>query len=174
MPEGIEYLHCVQAALDASGLRCQVLDTSGQIREWLAWPLMLPPSTEWPQLACGNNAAPVDEDRTADATLGRVLVWHFAAICSPVSNAEAQTLLCGVGHWPNTGVAVDWSTGSRASPGRVVKPSPGRSPHLWLGPVLPPDKPFEIQIAVHTDMGPGGQPCEGYSGVRTMSRLGHR
>ena len=95
MPEGIEYLHCVQAALDASGLRCQVLDTSGQIREWLAWPLMLPPSTEWPQLACGNNAAPVDEDRTADATLGRVLVWHFAAICSPVSNAEAQTLLCG-------------------------------------------------------------------------------
>ncbi len=40
--------------------------------------------------------------------------------------------------------------------GVLLSPAPGRSPHLWLGPVLPPDKPFEIQIAAHTGMGPGG------------------
>nr|WP_249806735.1 metallophosphoesterase [Bradyrhizobium sp. 1] len=35
MPEGVEYLHCVQAALDEQGLRCQVLDIDGAVRESL-------------------------------------------------------------------------------------------------------------------------------------------
>ncbi|MGY3440120.1 hypothetical protein [Bradyrhizobium sp. USDA 4473] len=39
MPEGVEYLHCVQATLDQRGLRYQVLDTEGAVREQLAWPL---------------------------------------------------------------------------------------------------------------------------------------
>lgn len=39
MPEHIEYLHTVQATLDANGLRYQVLNRSGHIREWLSWPL---------------------------------------------------------------------------------------------------------------------------------------
>lgn len=38
MPEGVEYLHGVQAALDERGLRYQVLDTDGVVRERLAWP----------------------------------------------------------------------------------------------------------------------------------------
>jgi hypothetical protein len=33
MPEGIEYLHCVQGAIDSGGLRYQVLDTEGKVRE---------------------------------------------------------------------------------------------------------------------------------------------
>ncbi len=41
MPEGIEYLHCVQGALDAEGMRYQVLDTEGRVRERLSWPLSL-------------------------------------------------------------------------------------------------------------------------------------
>jgi hypothetical protein len=36
MPEGIEYLHFVQAALDGSGLRYQVIDVDGTVRETLA------------------------------------------------------------------------------------------------------------------------------------------
>ena len=40
MPKETEYLHCVQAALDTTGLRYQVLDTAGQVREWLSWPLI--------------------------------------------------------------------------------------------------------------------------------------
>ena len=38
MPPDDEYLHIVQAALDDKGLRYQVLDRAGQVREWLAWP----------------------------------------------------------------------------------------------------------------------------------------
>ena len=42
MPEGVEYLHCVQAALDGDGLRYHVLDTDGVVRERLQWPLRTP------------------------------------------------------------------------------------------------------------------------------------
>ena len=35
MPEGVEYLHAVQLALDAEGLRYQVLDQAGAVREEL-------------------------------------------------------------------------------------------------------------------------------------------
>jgi hypothetical protein len=34
MPEGVEYLHCVQAALDDHGLRYQVLDTGARVSAW--------------------------------------------------------------------------------------------------------------------------------------------
>ncbi len=111
------------------------------------------------QLARGNNEAPVYEDRTDDATLARVLVWHFAAICSPVGNGEAQTLLCGWATGPTLASLWIGLQGREHRLGVLLSPAPGRSPHLWLGPVLPPDKPFEIQIAVHTGMGPGGLLC---------------
>jgi len=39
MPEGIEYLHCVQMALEKNGLRYQVLDIEGHVREQLSWPV---------------------------------------------------------------------------------------------------------------------------------------
>ena len=47
MPEAVEYLHIAQAALDDQGLRFQVLDREGRLREWLAWELRLPPSETW-------------------------------------------------------------------------------------------------------------------------------
>jgi hypothetical protein len=51
MPEDVEYLHCVQAALDGQGLRFQVLDTEGLPRERLSWPPRLAPCREWTPLA---------------------------------------------------------------------------------------------------------------------------
>ena len=156
MPEGIEYLHCVQAALDASGLRYQVLDMSGQIREWLTWPLVLPPSTLWTPLTFGDQVAPVCGAREDDATQAQLVVWRFAGICPAISGGEAQTLLCG---WdPGPTLAPLW-IGLQGHEQRLVVllgAAPGRSPHLWLGPMLPPDKPFAIQVAIHTGMGPGG------------------
>ncbi len=59
MPEGIEYLHCIQAALDAEGLRYQVLNTEGRVRERLSWPFVLPPERQW-------HALPAGEQRGAD------------------------------------------------------------------------------------------------------------
>lgn len=58
MPEGVEYLHCVQAALDGQGLRLQVLDTDGAVRERLSWPLPPDASVEWRSLPAGESVAP--------------------------------------------------------------------------------------------------------------------
>lgn len=161
MPEGIEYLHAVQAALDADGLRYQVLDTSGQTREWLAWPLILPPSATWKPLARGENVAPVHGDNgeratVPDATPSWLLAWRFAGTCPGGGGGEARTLLCG---WdPGPTLAPLWIglQGHERRLGVLLSPAPGRSPHLWLGPELSPDEPFDIQLAIHTGMGPGG------------------
>jgi hypothetical protein len=155
MPEGVEYLHCMQAALDAGGLRYQVLDTCGQIREWLAWPLVLPPSATWARLSRGVNESPV-HGAGGDVTSAQLVVWRFAGTCPSTGGGEAQTLLCG---WdPGPALPPLW-IGLQGREHRLcvlLCPTPGRSPHLWLGPTLPPGKPFEIQVAFHAGMGPGG------------------
>lgn len=156
MPEEIEYLHCVQAALNADGLRYQVLDTSGQIREWLTWPLIPPPSTTWTKLAHGDQAAPVFDDKENDGPYARLVAWKFDGFCPSLGGGEAQTLLCG---WtPGPSIAPLW-IGLQGPEQRLcllLSAAPGRSPHFWTGPTLPPDEPFSIQVAVHTGMGPGG------------------
>ena len=57
MPEGIEYPHCVQAALDKQGLRYQVLDTDGVVRERIEWPLPSPDPARWRELPLGEAEA---------------------------------------------------------------------------------------------------------------------
>lgn len=37
----------------------------------------------------------------------------------------------------------------------VTGPSPGRSPHYWIGSGLPVGRPFDFELALHGDMGPG-------------------
>jgi hypothetical protein len=58
MPEGVEYLHCVQMALDAEGLRYQVLDVEGRVREKLSWPVLRAPNDKFVKLLPGENRAP--------------------------------------------------------------------------------------------------------------------
>ena len=38
----------------------------------------------------------------------------------------------------------------------VFGPSPGRSPHYWLGPAIGPGAEFDFHVAVNPAMGPGG------------------
>jgi len=156
MPGGSEYHHCVQMALDAGGLRYQVLDTAGQIREWLAWPLELPSLTTWPSLSPGDHPAPVSDDGGKDTTRARLIAWRFSGICPPARDGEAQTLLSD---WnPGPALAPLWIglMGREQRLGVLLSPAPGRSPHLWHGPTLPPGEPFTFQLAIHTGMGPGG------------------
>jgi hypothetical protein len=159
MPEGIEYLHCIQLALDVRGLRYQVLDTDGRIREWLAWPLVLPPAAGWIPLASGDNDAPVLNDPAPSTPAACVFAWQFSGVCAAAGDGRAQTLLSG---WsPGPALAPLW-IGLRGPEQRLsvlLSPSPGRSPHLWQGPPLPPGESFSLQVAVHTGMGPGGFLC---------------
>lgn len=156
MPEGMEYHHCLQAALDTGGLRYQVLDTAGRVREWLAWPLELPSATTWASLTPGDHPAPVSGDSEKATTRAELVAWRFSGVCPPASDGQAQTLLSG---WtPGPALAPLWIglLGRECRLGVLLSPAPGRSPHLWHGPTVPPGEPFTLQLAIHTGMGPGG------------------
>ncbi|WP_028795050.1 metallophosphoesterase family protein [Thalassobaculum salexigens] len=152
MPEGVEYLHALQAALDDRGFRFRAVDDSGTLREALSWPPILPPVVWWQEMTAG----PVADTRIADGPLdASVRCWR---ICGHASGgaARAQTLVEGSAG--DDAVPPLWI--GLAGPDQrllvVLGSAPGRSPHTWYGPPLPPGQPFDIQIALHGAMGPGG------------------
>ncbi|WPZ34212.1 hypothetical protein T8K17_23640 [Thalassobaculum sp. OXR-137] len=152
MPEGVEYLHAVQAALDAEGLRFRVVDDAGSVREALAWPPVLPPAADWPQMAAGA----VGETRVAAGPLdASVRAWRIMGRTAPEATA-AQTLVEGSSD--DDAVPPLWI--GLAGPDQrllvVLGSAPGRSPHTWYGPSLALGGAFHIQIALHGAMGPGG------------------
>ncbi len=154
MPEESEYLHCVQLALDVAGLRYQVLDDDGRLREWLAWPPALSSSGDWPRLQPDTSASPVPSgDKRNHADL---IVWRCAGVAADPPEGEAQTLVAGWDAGP--GLSTLWMglLGEEQRLGVLLSPQPGRSPHLWHGPTVPPGQPFTVQIGIHTGMGPGG------------------
>jgi hypothetical protein len=155
MPAGIEYHHCLQAALDAEGLRYQVLDTAGQVREWLAWPLELPPPATWQALPVGDQPAPTGGGEEAGGR-ARLLAWQFTGVCPQPGGGQPQTLLNAWSPGPDRGPLWVGLLGPENRLGVLLSPAPGRSPHLWHGPLLNPGQPFELQLAIHTGMGPGG------------------
>ena len=153
MPEGIEYLHLVQAALDADGLRLQVLDTAGQVRERLAWPVRVP-AVGWRPLAMGAQDAPMRGRLGLDGTVA----LRFIGRAAPIGTSAVQTLLSA---YDPSVLASLWIglAGPHQRLIAVVGPEPGRSPHLWHGPALPAGAPFELELLLHAGMGPGGLLC---------------
>ncbi|MGZ5905625.1 MAG: metallophosphoesterase family protein, partial [Reyranella sp.] len=137
MPEGIEYLHCVQGALDADGLRYQVLDADGRVREGLSWPLHLPDVAQWRELPAGESEALLVGGPHAD----RIVALRFTGRAAPAGDGSAQTLLSAF----RPDLPAPLWIGLRGVAQRltvIVGPEPRRSPHYWYGPVVPPDAPF--------------------------------
>jgi hypothetical protein len=178
MPEGIEYLHCVQAALDSQGLRYQVLDTAGRVREWLEWPLVLPPSDGWVELAEGESGALVHESgaardaklvqsltraqppatppKQAQARQSRIVAMRFTGVTTAAQRGEPQTLFCAWDPGPHLEPLWVGLTGCEQRLKVLMMRAAGESPHHWHGPPIPPGRPFSVQLAIHTGMGPGG------------------
>jgi hypothetical protein len=164
MPEEIEYLHCVQAALDPAGLRYQVLDTAGHVRERLAWPLEFPSDHCWWMLRAGVNEAPVKGRLEA----GAMIAFHVTGHAAPCGTSGVQTLLAAF----DPGVLAPLWIGLRGRDQRLtltLGPTPRRSPHYWLGPALRAGEPFDIQLLLHSGMGPGGIMCRSGSEVAWSS-----
>lgn len=150
MPDGVEYLHLVQAALDDQGLRYQVIDDAGRVREALSWPIELPAADRWTQLAAGDQPALV----SGPASPARILALRVAGVAAS-EGGPAQTLFAA--REPAALPAL-W-IGLRGAAQRltaILSPEPGRSPHYWLGPIIAPGQPFEIEMVIHAGMGPGG------------------
>ncbi|MHC2435810.1 metallophosphoesterase family protein [Bradyrhizobium sp. USDA 4451] len=150
MPEGVEYLHCVQAALDQRGLRYQVLDTEGAVREQLAWPLPPFDSAAWSPLPRGTSPAPLSGMPAPATVVALKLSGRTAA-----GVAAPQTLLCT----PVPGMIAPLWLGLRG-PNQtltlILGRERGRSPHYWVGPDLGADSDFDLDVALYPDMGPGG------------------
>jgi hypothetical protein len=163
MPEGIEYLHLVQATIDAQGLRYQVLDTDGRVRERLSWPLMLPPSELWDVLPSGESVALV-----TGAAVDRIVAYRFTGRTAAKGVSAAQTLFSAF----QPGIQAQLWIGLRGIEQRltvIVGPEPHRSPHYWMGPELQPDTEFNVRIVINAGMGPGGVMCD--AGDNTWSSL---
>jgi hypothetical protein len=151
MPKGIEYLHCIQAALDAEGLRYQVLDTEGRVRERLIWPPAHPPGVQWHLLPHGTCDALV----TGAPRLDRIVLLRFTGMAASMGTSTAQTLLSAF----EPGALAPLWIGLRGPEQRftvIMGPEARRSPHYWLGPPVCADAAFDIGLLIHTGMGPGG------------------
>ncbi|WP_298366864.1 metallophosphoesterase [uncultured Bradyrhizobium sp.] len=150
MPEGVEYLHCVQAVLDQDGLRYQVLDTEGAVREQLAWPLPSLDHATWSPLPHGTSPAPLSGTPPPATVVALKLSGRTAA-----GSAAPQTLLCTP--VPDM-IAPLWLglRGPNQTLTLILGRERGRSPHYWVGPDLGDERDFDLDIAFYPDMGPGG------------------
>ncbi len=155
MPAETEYPHVMQAALDDDGLRYQVLDGEGKVREWLCWDWRLPSSDTWaafePQSAQG-----LPMDCLQNVREARLVVWDIAGQLASAHDRRPQTFLCANsedGALPRLWLGV---AGHDRRLVALLSPRPNRSPHSWHGPALPATGHFHIQFAMHSGMGPGG------------------
>jgi hypothetical protein len=169
MPEGIEYLHCVQMALDAESLRYQVLDVAGRVRETLDWPFHGWRHERHMKLPAGAFQAPL-----LFPEQHRLVELQFTG--TTAGDSRAQTLLCTR---RNGELAPIW-IGLRGEQQRltvIVQHTTGRSPSYWLGPALGRGTDFDIRLLLHADMGPGGFMCrmsgdQGWTSMSTASSWG--
>lgn len=143
MPDGVEYLHAVQAALDEQGLRYQVFDSEGRVRERLSWPLSVPPPEQWHVLG------------DAGSVKDKLVAFRFTGQAAAPGTSTVQTFLSAF----RPGIRAPLWIGLSGPEQRltaILEPEPGRSPHYWHGPSFKAGASFDIQLLVHPGMGPGG------------------
>lgn len=153
MPGRTEYHHAVQLAIDTDGMRYQVLDVDGKVRESLAWPFSLPNVEKWNALRAENATAALKSIVWKDS----IVAWCIRGKLGPTDvKHQTRTLLCG---WNNgEGVATIW-IGFDGNPARVTVRLVSESTYgsqSWIGPVIDDGSKFDFQIALHPGMGPGG------------------
>lgn len=148
MPPEWEYLHAVSVDLDKSGLRYEVLDTTGAVRERLAWPPPEPAPDAWQEIAAGEtNEAP---------HFGEGALWLDVSGVTAPSPTGSQTILSA---WNDDAWLPPLWIGLIGPEQRLsvlLAPQVGRSPHLWSGPAVPAGALVHLQLLLHPGMGPGG------------------
>jgi len=172
MPGQTEYFHAVQMAIDQLGLRYQVLDTNGTRREWLTWPIEIPPVDSWQPFTA--DVARALAGKRYKEPEHNILCWRFAGTAAQDAGIESQTLLSG---WE--GLVTFWIGIEGAAPRLTVRlvPEPGGGTEVWTGPVVERGRPFDVRVAIHSGMGPGGilwrtSDSEGWNSMVSSSSRG--
>lgn len=153
MPEGVEYLHAVQMALDRDGLRYQVLDETGGIRERLRWPP--PPLARLIPLDVGENRTPWDSNALPERMI-EVIGLKIRGNAPAADMGGRQTLFAASDDQDGTLPLWVGLIGPKMELTVILQPISGRSPHHWFGPSMDPNRPFEFELLFHRQMGPGG------------------
>ena len=160
MPGRTEYHHAVQFAVDLAGIRYQVIDTNGAIRERLEWPIALPPADEWEPVKPEDAAAKFGcawDDSSHKLGDDWLCVWRISGVLPHIqAGKNTQSLICG---WEDLeGAATIWVGLEGCPPVLTVKlvTESGMGTQTWTGPVLTPGEPFDFHLALHSGMGPGG------------------
>ena len=149
MPEGVEHLHAVQIAVDNAGLRYQVLDDQGSVREKLAWP-----RSDLPHgISLKSGFQPSSWLRGTALDLVQL---RLKCIAQLAGRGERQSLFAA--RDAQTGKMPLWIglIGKEMQLTANLQPTAGHSRHHWLGPSLQDQQPFDIEILLHQGMGPGG------------------
>ncbi len=154
MPEGVEYLHAIQAVLDDEGFRYQVLDTEGTVREWLSWGWEVPPSDTW-QPFTSDSPKHLASDCLQDVDTAHLMIWEISGELD-ISDYRPRVIFSGAGD--DGALPYLWLgiTGRDHHLMLSLSPRPNRSPHSWHGPSLATDKSFRIHFAIHSGMNAGG------------------
>ena len=160
MPGRTEYHHAVQFAVDSAGMRYQVIDTNGAMREQLEWPISLPPADEWEQVKPEDAAAQLGgawNDSCHKLGDDWLCVWRISGVLHHIAtDKNSQSLLCG---WDDLeGTATIWIGFEGFPPVLTVKllTETGMGTQVWTGTALTPGTSFDFHLALHSGMGPGG------------------
>jgi hypothetical protein len=153
-----EYLHAVQMAVDEQGLRYQVHDHQGVIKELLVWPFVLPRTSEWRPL----------EDASANAVMANIdwdhelIGFRIRAVAAKLNRDGVDRTILSTSHniprMPGGEIEPLW-IGIDGDNHRLlvrIVPRSGGSWQEWLGPIVKDNEAFDFQIVLHSGMGPGG------------------
>jgi hypothetical protein len=143
MPGPTEYSHVVQLAVDGAGLRLQVLDAAGLVRERLAWPpahvgVWTEGFGAWRGLPPGT----IRHLRVCEAAIGDGM--------RPLPFVEKIDLLAS----PDGRFRVGFDTADHRL--LVALRLAEHGWQRWRGPALDLARPVELELAFHPDLGPGG------------------
>jgi hypothetical protein len=159
MPGRSEYLHFVEARVTPDDIAVATRDDDGQQRESVSWPIALPASEEWTELAL-NEPRPglglPPGARLGDELGQGFVAWSFRGLTLDQPTGADQVLLCG---WAEVDAAPRIEIRLAAGTGRVTLSlvvELGRPPVVWFGPCLPGNRPFDVVLVLRPCMGPGG------------------
>jgi hypothetical protein len=168
--EDTEYNHCVQLAIDSTVLRYQTLDTKGNMREWLSWPLHIPAIDTWQEVT-DSHGMPSRYDVTIKSLQQVPLV--LLRIRGTRNGDESQTLLRSDDDSFWLGIEGDQlcvrlkpiaprdkkegvDTLNLPDKSIITIPKNKEMDRMtWTGPTIN-EGYFDFQLAIHMGMGPGG------------------
>jgi hypothetical protein len=155
MPLPPEYLHFVQLAADDGRLALQARDPTGALRDWLAWPPE--EAGPWHEVAVPEDGLSLEIPAPASWASGvetaHLLTWRFQC-WSRAAGSPRHVLLRAETEDGTHGLSVAIEHGILlVERSRTL----GDAVHTatWRGPAIGDAAP-ELDIAIHTGMGPGG------------------